>query len=312
MVNAVKIIDIDENGDGQRVDNYLFKSVKGVPKSKIYRCIRKGEVRVNGKRIKPEYRLQLSDKLRIPPLKVSEKSAVTFVEKKQLQRLLGSVLYEDEWLLVINKPSGVAVHGGSGVDYGVIEMLRSSGLYSDKVDLVHRLDRGTSGCLIIAKKRQALLAMQQLIIKNQIKKRYLALINGKLPADKYIVELPLMKKKLGLGQQKIVVSSEGRPSKTIFYQKEQFAALSMVEAILITGRMHQIRVHLSAKGFPIAGDEKYGDDDFNKVMKKMGLNRMFLHAASVEFAHPFSSEALIITAPISAQLELVAKNLKDL
>ena len=293
---SVTFLEIDESGEGQRIDNFLFRHLKGVPKSHVYRILR-GEVRVNKKRIDQTYRLQLGDLLRIPPIRVAEKQAAEYVPATEFP-----ILFEDEALLAINKPSGVAVHGGSGVSFGVIEQLRSARPQAKLLELVHRLDRETSGVLLIAKKRSALTGMHEIMREGNSDKRYLTLVAGQWKNAKQHVKLPLFKFDTAQGEKRVMVREDGQASHTIFTLEKSWPEFTLLEAQLKTGRTHQIRVHLSHLGFPIAGDDKYGDFALNKELMKRGLKRMFLHAHSISFKHPLTGEALQINAPLPPEL----------
>ena len=296
--DSVTFLTIDESGEAQRIDNFLFKQLKGVPKSHIYRILR-GEVRVNKKRVNQTYRLVLGDVLRIPPIRVAEKHEV---EHAHIPALEFPILYEDDALVVVNKPSGVAVHGGSGVSFGVIEQMRRARPQAKFLELVHRLDRETSGVLLLAKKRSALTAMHEIMREGNSDKRYFALVLGQWKNTRQHVKLPLHKFDTPQGEKRVMVKEGGQASHTIFNLQQSWAAFSLLEAELKTGRTHQIRVHLTHLGFPIAGDDKYGDFARNKVLMKQGLKRMFLHAHSIAFAHPLTGEAMHLTAPLPAEL----------
>ncbi len=294
---SVTWIEIDEGGEGQRIDNFLFRHLKGVPKSHIYRILR-GEVRVNKKRIDQTYRLQLGDILRIPPIRVAEKPQAEFVPAVEFP-----VLYEDDALIAINKPAGTAVHGGSGVSFGVIEQLRRARPQAKFLELVHRLDRETSGVLLVAKKRSALTGMHEIMREGNSDKRYFALVLGEWHNDRQHVKLPLHKFDTPKGEKRVMVREDGQRAHTIFNLKQRWHGFSLLEAELKTGRTHQIRVHLSHLGFPIAGDDKYGDFSRNKELMKQGLKRMFLHAHSISFKHPLTEETLNIEAPLAPELQ---------
>jgi 23S rRNA pseudouridine955/2504/2580 synthase len=294
--DSVTFITIDESGEGQRIDNFLFKHLKGVPKSHVYRILR-GEVRINKKRIEQTYRLQIGDLLRVPPIRVAEKPVTEYVPATEFP-----ILYEDEALLAINKPSGVAVHGGSGVSFGVIEQLRSARPQAKLLELVHRLDRETSGVLLIAKKRSALTGMHEIMREGNSDKRYLTLVLGQWKNAKQHVKLPLFKFDTPQGEKRVMVREDGQAAHTIFTLEKSWQDFTLLEAQLKTGRTHQIRVHLSHLGFPIAGDDKYGDFARNKDLMKRGLKRMFLHAHSITFNHPLTGEALSIHAPLPPEL----------
>jgi len=298
MIKRLSItIKIAEEQQAQRIDNFLFKYLKGVPKSHIYRILRRGEIRVNKKRIKPDYKLQIDDQIRIPPIRMAIKTKKS-PPQKLIQLLQSRIIYEDKNLIIINKPAGIAAHGGSGISFGVIETLRE--LYPN-LSLVHRLDRETSGCLILAKKRNMLRELHALLRNNQIKKTYLALLKGRLTA-KRIVEAPLLKNILKSGERMVRISTKGRAAKTEFRIKQKFLNITLVEAILHTGRTHQIRVHAAHIGHPIAGDEKYGDKDFNKTMRQQGLKRLFLHAYSLKFRIPSTNQLINVKADLDDDL----------
>jgi 23S rRNA pseudouridine955/2504/2580 synthase len=294
---SVTWVEIDEGGEGQRIDNFLFKHLKGVPKSHIYRILR-GEVRVNKKRIDQTYRLQMGDVLRIPPIRVAEKPEAEYVPATEFP-----ILYEDDALLAINKPAGTAVHGGSGVSFGVIEQLRSARPQAKFLELVHRLDRETSGILLIAKKRSALVGMHEIMREGNSDKRYYALVLGEWHNARQHVKLPLHKFDTPQGEKRVMVREDGQQSHTIFNLQKNWPGFSLLEAELKTGRTHQIRVHLSHLGFPIAGDDKYGDFARNRELMKQGLKRMFLHAHSISFKHPLTDEPLTIQAPLAPELQ---------
>ncbi len=295
---SVTWTEIDEGSCEQRIDNFLCKHLKGVPKSHIYRILRSGEIRVNKKRVDQTYRLQLGDQVRIPPVRVAEKPATEFVPALEFP-----VLYEDDALLAINKPAGTAVHGGSGVSFGVIEQLRSARPQAKFLELVHRLDRETSGVLLLAKKRSALTAMHEIMREGNSDKRYFALVLGQWKNVKQHVKLPLHKFDTPQGEKRVMVREDGMASYTIFTLQQSWPDFTLLEAQLKTGRTHQIRVHLAHLGFPIAGDDKYGDFARNKELMKQGLKRMFLHAHSITFKHPLTGEPLSIQAPLASELQ---------
>ena len=296
--DSVAFLTVDESGESQRIDNFLFRLLKGVPKSHVYQILRGGEVRVNKKRAKPTYRLQLGDQLRIPPIRVAEKPQAEFVPAVEFP-----ILYEDDALLALNKPSGVAVHGGSGVSFGIIEQMRRARPQAKFLELVHRLDRETSGVLLLAKKRSALTAMHEIMREGNSDKRYYALVLGQWRNARQHVKLPLHKFDTPQGEKRVMVREDGQAAHTIFTLQKSWPEFSLLEAELKTGRTHQIRVHLAHLGFPIAGDDKYGDFARNKELMKRGLKRMFLHAHSIAFNHPLTGEPLQITAPLPPELE---------
>lgn len=298
--DSVTFLTLDEAAEGQRVDNFLLRVLKGVPKSHVYRILRSGEVRVNGRRADPTLRLQSGDRMRIPPIQISE----TFVPALPAggSPLAGRTLLEDSALLVIDKPAGVAVHGGSGIAFGVIERLRAERPEMKFLELVHRLDKDTSGVLLLAKKRSALVGLHEQIRAGTTGKRYLVLVKGKWRSAKQTVRLALERHVLPSGDRRVSVSEDGKASTTTFRLQKRVGDFSLLEAELKTGRTHQIRVHLAHLGFPIAGDDKYGDFALNKTLAKAGLKRMFLHAARFECDHPGSGERLALVAPLAPDL----------
>ncbi len=295
---SVTWIEIDEGSCDQRIDNFLCKHLKGVPKSHIYRILRSGEVRVNKKRVDQTYRLQLGDQVRIPPVRVAEPQQRDYVPALEFP-----ILYEDDALLAVDKPSGVAVHGGSGVSFGVIEQLRSARPQAKFLELVHRLDRETSGALLLAKKRSVLTGLHEQMREGKTDKRYLTLVLGQWKNAKQHVRLPLHKFTRPDGERRVMVREDGQESHTVFALQQAYSGYSLLEAQLKTGRTHQIRVHLSHLGFPIAGDDKYGDFARNKELMKQGLKRMFLHAHSIAFSHPLTGEGMRFVAPLPKELE---------
>ena len=301
--NQVQFVTIDGDEAGQRIDNFLLARLKGVPKSMIYRIIRKGEVRVNKGRIKPEYKLNTGDSIRIPPVRVSEKEEVAVSPKlDKVAALSNCILYEDDHLMLINKPSGTAVHGGSGLSFGVIEGLRALRPEARFLELVHRLDRDTSGVLLIAKKRSALRALHEQLRLKQMQKDYLALVRGQWQSHTKVVQAPLLKNILQSGERVVKVSNEGKPSETRFKVEERFEFATLVKASPVTGRTHQIRVHTLHAGHPIAFDDRYGDRDFDAQLVGTKLKRLFLHASSLTFTHPSTGEQMRIEAPMDNQL----------
>jgi 23S rRNA pseudouridine955/2504/2580 synthase len=294
----VSYIEITSEQQDQRLDNFLITQFKGVPKTRIYRLIRKGEVRVNKGRVDVNYKLTSGDSVRIPPIRLAERSEETFVPNHLKDALQEQILYEDEGFLIINKPAGFAVHGGSGVSSGIIEGLRLLRPESRFLELVHRLDKETSGCLVIAKKRSALRALHALFRDNQIKKTYLALLTGQWRKQKITVNAPLLKNSAQGGERIVVINPAGKTAETIFTQLSLFEDATLVEAAPKTGRTHQIRVHAAYIGHPIVGDERYGKDTFNAFFKQKGYRRMFLHAQSLAFIHPLTGTPLTIKAPL--------------
>src|SRR5574344_98362 len=259
----VRLLVIDAEQEGQRIDNYLKTQLKGVPKSLMYRILRKGEVRVNKKRIKPEYKLIAGDEVRIPPVRVAEANELPSAKLSSIQALAALILFEDDALIVLNKPAGMAVHGGSGLSFGVIEGLRALRPEARFLELVHRLDRDTSGCLLVAKKRSALKSLHEQLRLKTMRKQYAALVRGQWQAHVKVVNAPLLKNVLQSGERIVRVNPEGKPSETRFHILQRFAEATLVEASPITGRTHQIRVHTAHAGHPIACDDKYGDATFD-------------------------------------------------
>jgi len=296
--DSVNRVEVEAEDAGQRLDNYMMRLLKGVPKSHIYRILRSGEVRVNSGRVGPEYRVEAGDRLRLPPIRVAKQASRVPVRGT----FEVEILYEDDGLLVINKPSGVAVHGGSGVSHGVIEQLRAARPEARFLELVHRLDRETSGILMLAKKRSVLTALHREIREGRVGKQYLALVLGKWTNRRQSVKLSLERKVLASGERRVRVAADGMTSPTVFTLKQRWPDFSLVEAELKTGRTHQIRVHLAHLGYPIAGDDKYGDFAANRVLAKRGLKRMFLHACRLHFTHPASGEQMVIEAPLPSEL----------
>jgi 23S rRNA pseudouridine955/2504/2580 synthase len=301
-------IEITEENHDQRLDNFLITLLKGVPKTRIYRIVRKGEVRVNKGRVEVNYRLKTGDIVRIPPVRIAERSEEVFVPTNLKEALQHSILFEDDGFLIVNKPAGFAVHGGSGVSSGIIEGLRLLRPEAKFLELVHRLDKDTSGCLVIAKKRSALRAFHAIFRDNQVKKTYLALLSGQWKKKKLVVNAPLLKNIAKGGERMVMVSSAGKEAETVFTRLTAFAEATLVEAAPKTGRTHQIRVHALHLGHPIIGDERYGRDDVNLAFKQKGYKRMFLHAQTLSFSHPLTSEPMKITAPLPRQLELLLAN----
>ena len=295
----IQYIDIDESSEDQRIDNFLFKTFKDVPKNHIFKIIRNGEVRVNKKRVKTLYKLKINDVVRIPPIEFIEKK-----EKKPSDNFKPHIIYEDEWLLVVDKPSGLAVHGGSGIDFGLIEHMRHIKPEYKFLELVHRIDKNTSGVIVIAKKRSALRSMQELFRNKKIKKNYLVAVKGNWDSKKKEVSLRLEKKQTPEGHHVNVVEDllKGKLSKSIFYLVKQMQQQSLLSAQIITGRTHQIRVQLAFLGFPVLGDDKYGDFALNKKLQSSGLKRMFLHAHKLCFFHPFTNEKVELSADLPIEL----------
>jgi 23S rRNA pseudouridine955/2504/2580 synthase len=305
----VKLITISDEEADQRIDNFLLRICKGVPKSHIYRVLRSGEVRVNKGRIDQTYRLKEGDVVRVPPVRVAEKPTHV-VPGAEFH-----VLFEDAHLLIIDKPAGVAVHGGSGVSYGVIEQLRASRPEAKFLELVHRLDRETSGILLLAKKRSALTNLHEQIREGRLDKRYLALVHGDWQNPRQHVKLPLFKYNTADGERRVRVQADGLASHTVFNLLKKYGSFALLEAELKTGRTHQIRVHLASSGFPIVGDDKYGDFGLNRTLQKpegtrIALKRMFLHAHQITFVHPDTGKPMTLKAPLAPECERFLKGLE--
>lgn len=303
---VVRLVAVEADYVGQRIDNFLMRELKGVPKSRIYNLLRRGEVRVNKSRAKPDYKLQTGDVVRVPPVRVAvrEESAVPLGLDAGLR---SAILYEDAGLLVINKPSGLAVHGGSGISLGLIEALRQMYPEQRHLELVHRLDRDTSGCVMVAKKRSVLKQLHELLkARKGVDKRYLALVGGKWPARKQQVNAPLQKNVLSSGERMVRVELEGKKSVTEYTLLRRVAGASLIEARPVTGRTHQIRVHCQYAGYPILGDGKYGDDGADANFRKLGLKRLFLHAHSLAFT--LDGKRISVVAPLPPELEKVLEN----
>ncbi|EJI85676.1 MAG: 23S rRNA pseudouridine(955/2504/2580) synthase RluC [Alishewanella aestuarii] len=306
----VQMIEIEDDFIGQRIDNFLIARLRGVPKSVIYRVLRKGEVRVNKKRIKPEYKLEQGDVVRVPPLTVASEPDAVSVKLSLVKDLEQHILYEDKDLIVLNKPSGMAVHGGSGLQFGVIEALRALRPDAKHLELVHRLDRDTSGCLLIAKKRSVLTHLHEQLRNKTVEKKYWALVAGDWDNKVRKVTEPLRKNTLQSGERVVKVDAvEGKPSETRFRILQRYQEGTLVEAFPVTGRTHQIRVHTACKGHPIACDDKYGDNQFSQQMQQIGLNRLFLHAFSLSFIHPISETTMRFEAPLDPKLSQTLERL---
>jgi 23S rRNA pseudouridine955/2504/2580 synthase len=303
---AVRHVDVTEDEAGQRIDNYLIARLKGVPKSRIYRIIRGGEVRINSKRVEASQKIAAGDRIRIPPVRVAERGDPEVAPHFRLP-----VIFEDDWILAIDKPAGVAVHGGSGVAHGVIESLRSMRPGARYLELVHRLDRETSGVLLLAKKRSALVALHEMLRAHELDKRYLVAVAGRFRNERQRVQLALAKRTTAQGDRRVSVSEDGQESETVFHRLARGQDMSLLEAELLTGRTHQIRVHLAHLKHPVLGDEKYGDFELNKALRKRGLKRMFLHAARLSLRHPETGETLEFKSPLPADLERFAATIRD-
>lgn len=307
--DSVTKLTIGDEAAGQRLDNFLFKRLKGVPKSRVYRMLREGEVRVDGKRAKPDQRLALDNEVRIPPVRVAEPDAPPGLAKIG-KTLLDRILYRDEALIVLDKPAGQAVHGGSGVSLGIIEQLRRELPECKFMELAHRLDKETSGILLVALKRSALVELHRMLREGEVRKTYLALAVGHWRDRQRHVKLALRKFHTDDGERRVVADEAGQFAHTIFTLAGHHGDFSLLEAELKTGRTHQIRVHLATLKHPIAGDDKYGDFELNRALKKQGLKRMFLHAARIELFHPLSGTRLAFAAPLPEDLQGFLDGLK--
>lgn len=310
---GVRMVKVPEDRDGQRLDNFLLLQLKGAPRSLVYKLVRSGQVRINGKRAKADSRLAGGDEVRIPPVKLNEAGEARPVPKGLLDRLAASIVFEDKAILAVNKPSGLATHGGSGISHGLIESLRAL-RPGEPLELVHRLDRDTSGVIIIAKKRSALLELQALMRAGEDDegpgKRYLALLVGRVPNGTLTVDAPLQKSVMQGGERLVRVDPAGKPSVSHFKVLERRGGHSFCEVRIETGRTHQIRVHAAHLGHPIAGDDKYGDPEVNKrLAQQVGLKRLFLHAASIEFSLEQGKTPYLVNAPLSEELNAVLDRL---
>jgi 23S rRNA pseudouridine955/2504/2580 synthase len=306
---GVRTVTVDADRAGQRLDNYLLGQLKGAPRSLIYRIVRTGQVRVNGKRAKPDTRLEGGELVRLPPVRLEPAADHGRPANSQLERIEASILFEDRALLVLDKPSGIASHGGSGINFGAIELLRAL-RPKDSLELVHRLDRDTSGVLVLSKKRSALTELQGLIRTGKLEKRYLALLVGEVARPKFTVDAPLEKSVLQGGERMVRVDAAGKKSVSHFRLIERAGPHSFVEIRIETGRTHQIRVHALHAGHPVAGDEKYGAREVNQALKAAGLKRLFLHAASLSFALKEGTQPYLLNAPLPAELKGVIDRLQ--
>jgi len=296
------VVEIGEESAAQRIDNFLLRRLRGVPKSHVYRVLRSGEVRVNSGRVGPDYRLQIGDRVRVPPVRVS-------TAPKTAKPAEFPVVHEDPALLVIDKPAGVAVHGGSGVSFGVIESLRAARPQAKALELAHRLDRDTSGLLIVCKKRSALTELHRQLREGEVEKIYTAIVKGAPGEDAFEVSEPLHKYVTGSGERRVSVQEGGRSALTKVTVKKRGAEFSMLEVRLLTGRTHQIRVHLAHAGHPVLGDDKYGDFELNRDLAKRGVKRLLLHAGRLAFAHPLTGERLRLQAAMPADMTAFAARL---
>ena len=310
-VSKVKLVEVDERHAGQRIDNFLLAHFTKVPKSRIYRALRSGEVRVNKGRVKPVYRVQLGDVVRLPPINTVTKNDASIPVPEDLTLLLeNQIIFEDEYLLVINKPSGIACHSGTGDRWGVIEIFRASRQNQPFIELAHRIDKDTSGCLLLAKSRRALLDVQQALSSPDTVKQYLLLVKGVWNVKNLYVDQALEKQKGKHNQAKMIGSQAGKSAETTFTTKEIMSKTTLISASISTGRTHQIRVHAQMEGYPIAGDRRYGDFEFNRDMQKLGLKRMFLHAEYMKLHLDSLSQTVEFRAPLPAELKKLCKRLR--
>lgn len=306
---AVRHLVVPEDSAGQRLDNYLMRELKGVPRTRLYKALRKGEIRVNKGRVKADYRVAPGDTVRVPPLRLPEASDPPAIPRFRAKQLEQAVVYESAGLLVINKPAGLAVHGGSGLNYGLIECLRQLRPQDRYLELVHRLDRDTSGVILIARRPAVLRELHRQLRGDAVDKRYLALVRGKWPRNLKCVEAPLEKNVLQSGERMVRVARDGKPSKTEFTVIERFGAATLVEAKPITGRTHQIRVHARHAGFALLGDTKYQSSEDEALCRQLGLKRLFLHARSLRFSLPEEGQ-LSLQAPLDPELEKILESIR--
>lgn len=308
-MSGVRRVRIDSATAGQRIDNFLMRELRGVPRTAVYRLLRRGEVRVNGGRIRQTYRLQAGDEVRLPP--VRDREALPASPSEGLaERLRAGVLHEDDHLLVIDKPGGLAAHGGSGLPFGLIEALRAIRPRDRYLDLCHRLDRGTSGCIVVARRRSALRSVHAAIREGRMRKGYVTLLTGVLPRDEVIVDSPLARRSGRGGESEMHVSDQGKPSRSAFRVRERIGAWTLAEVELFTGRMHQIRVHAASIGCPVAGDDRYGDDANNRMLRRLGLARLFLHASEVALPATDETPALSVRCGLPGALEAFLDRLR--
>jgi len=311
IATGVQLLEVSAGLEGQRIDNFLLARLKGVPKTMIYRILRKGEVRVNKGRIKPDYRIKEGDIVRVPPMRMTQADEPAPLAKGLLERLEAAIVHEDKGLIVLNKPAGIAVHGGSGLTYGVIEAFRQMRPQCKEIELVHRLDRDTSGLLMIAKKRSMLRHLHEALRGDGVDKRYMALVRGRWPASRKQIDAPLQKSNVRSGERMVEVNPEGKDALTLFKVIRRFGEFAtLIEASPITGRTHQIRVHALYAGHAIAGDSKYGDEEFSKEIREMGGKRLFLHASDLKFTLP-DGEVLAVHAEPDEQWQKVIEQLVD-
>jgi 23S rRNA pseudouridine955/2504/2580 synthase len=304
-LTGVHYVEVSADDGGQRIDNFLLRALKSVPRSRVYRLLRRGEVRVNGKRAKPDYRVQAGDRVRLPPVRVESTERPVRVPDSLIDTVRRAIVFEDDDLLVLNKPAGLAVHGGSGLDFGVIEALRAD-RPRETLELAHRLDRETSGCLLVARRRPILRELHRLMREGKVEKHYLALLAGQWQLGKKRIDVPLALRQLQGGERVVRPHASGKASATRFAPVQFFGKrATLMDVALETGRTHQIRVHAAYAGHPVAGDEKYGDRAFNESMRRLGLQRMFLHAQLVSFAWAEGGREFTVSAPLDDELKSV-------
>ncbi len=306
----VRLVEAALEHEGQRIDNFLLRILRGVPRSAVYRILRRGEVRVNSARARPGYRMRAGDRVRIPPMRTGGAAGGEVVVSRRVREALeAAVLLEDRHLLVLDKPAGMAVHGGTGLDHGIIEALRALRGDSGFLELAHRLDRETSGCLVLAKTPQALRALHTALRERTTEKRYLALVAGRWSGGEVVVDAPLIRRAAPGGARQVAVAVAGKPALSRFRALQRYAGATLVEVLIETGRTHQIRVHAAHLGHPVAGDTRYGDTGFNETMAGLGLNRLFLHATRILFG--FGGRTWTVDAPLEARLAAVLERLEN-
>ncbi len=305
--HGVRHVEVDRESDGQRIDNFLLRELKGIPRTRIYRLLRKGEVRVNGGRARPSQRVVAGDKVRIPPLRIEDRPAVGAAPGR-LEQLRQQVIFENGDFLVIDKPSGMAVHGGSGISLGVIEILRQDSKWAG-LELAHRLDRSTSGCLVLAKKKSGLRWIHELLREGRVEKHYLALVRGQWQLGSKWIDAPLKTNTRRSGERHVTVDTAGKKARTYFVPQTFYREATLMSVVLATGRTHQIRVHAAHAGHPVAGDSRYGDSEFDRRMERKRLRRLFLHAQALNFTTP-SGDELLLSAPLPADLTRVLDRMK--
>jgi 23S rRNA pseudouridine955/2504/2580 synthase len=308
--SSIKYLKVEQDYLGQRLDNFLLKRLKGLPKSRLYRALRQGEIRINKKRVKADYRLQLNDEIRIPPLRLAVQT-VRVPKAVQLELIKQTIIYEDKGLIIINKPSGIAAHGGSGINFGVIELFRHLRPQLKFLELVHRLDRETTGCLVLAKKSSILKELHSLLVEGKVEKTYLALANGICQGQSQKVNAPLLKKQSSSGERIVIVHQAGKAAETVFKPLQNFKQATLLQARPLTGRTHQIRVHAAHIGHAIIGDEKYGSHIDNKIMREQGAKHLLLHAAALRFTLPSTGQAIAICACLDEVFLSTLKKLRN-